>query len=122
MEIEMDESGTISDLDQSLRNFPMRLVEATEDSIVMSELDFHVTNDAQETITTRESFEEAIDRYAVTPSVELFCQKTRSVGLVAPDGKPPLHWPIRYQISKRRLSLLPNGTKCSKCPHKVLVT
>jgi hypothetical protein len=85
-EIEMDEAGTVSDLDQSLRHFPMRIVEATEGTIVVSALDLNV-DDAEETITTRESFDEIIDRYAVSPSLELLRQKTRTVGFVAPDGR-----------------------------------
>lgn len=83
-EVMMDEAGTISDLDQSLRHFPLHLVEAYDRTVDMSGLDH--TRDAQETISTRDSLEEVIDRYTVSPSQELLRLRTRGVNFFS-DGK-----------------------------------
>jgi hypothetical protein len=82
----MDEGGAMFDLDQSLHYFPLRSEEATDVTIAMSAID-HNAQDAQETSTTRESFDEAIDCFAVSPSLEFFRQRTRGLGFVAPDER-----------------------------------
>jgi hypothetical protein len=82
-EIDMDDDIYVSDLDQSLRNFPVKQINAVAiDNI--SGLDPSLTHDGQDTITTRESLSKdapVVDRfeYEVTKSKSSLKQRQSEV-------------------------------------------